>query len=263
MVADFVFRFDSPVVATAIHNGHQLSDDFARTIGVGEPTRLREEDPFTDFFTFVASNRVVGRYSRFMVDLNRPWRGAVYRKPEDAWGLPVRTEPVNRTMQAEARQMYDAFYRRTRLMIDELLRVHPRVFVFDLHSYNHRRGGPGAQPDDPQQNPEIILGTSNMPEAWRPLVQRVQADLLAFDFDGRSLDARVDVKFTGGHFSQWLHATYRGRVGCIALEFKKIFMDEWSGELDRPVRAQLREALAGTVPGILHWLRNDAPPLSV
>ncbi|MCD4829036.1 MAG: N-formylglutamate amidohydrolase [Candidatus Cloacimonetes bacterium] len=263
MVADFIFRFDKPLVATAIHNGHNLPGDFAGSLGIDEQTQLREEDPHTEFFTFVAPNRITGRCSRFVVDLNRPWRDAVYRKPEDAWGLPVRRQPVSRAMQVDARIIYDSFYRRTRLMIDELLRVFPRVFVFDIHSYNHRRGGPKATPDDPALNPEIILGASNMPDAMRPLVEHIQGDLLAFDFGGRALDVRVDVKFTGGHFPRWLHSTYRGRVACVSVEFKKIFMDEWSGELNRATRLKLRRALAGTVPGVLSWLKRDAPPISV
>jgi hypothetical protein len=39
------------------------------------------------------------------------------------------------------------------------------------------------------------------------------------------------------------------RTGCaIAIEFKKVFMDEWSGEPFPDMLKQLRSALAATFP---------------
>ena len=45
-------------------------------------------------------------------------------------------------------------------------------------------------------------------------------------------------------------------TGCaIAVEFKKIFMDEWSGEPDWAAIEQLRGLLAATVPVLAEALR--------
>ena len=60
-----------PVVATAIHAGHDLRPAVASCIALDDSTRLREEDPFTDRLTSVGGSTVVVHRSRFEVDLNR------------------------------------------------------------------------------------------------------------------------------------------------------------------------------------------------
>src|SRR5687768_6080418 len=77
---------DSPLVATAIHAGHELSPPFAEATALSEAERLHEEDPYSDAWTAIAPTRIMLRRSRFEVDLNRPIGEAVYRSGEDAWG---------------------------------------------------------------------------------------------------------------------------------------------------------------------------------
>jgi hypothetical protein len=127
--------------------------------------------------------------------------------------------------------------------------------VFDLHSYNHRRGGADAPPDDPNKNPEINLGTSNMDrQRWGALVDRFIRDLHGFDFFGRSLDVRENVRFRGGWFSQWIHGTFPDSGCALAIEVKKFFMDEWTGEPEPKVIAAIGKALHSTVAGVLREL---------
>ena len=126
-----------------------------------------------------------------------------------------------------------------------------KFFVYDIHSYNHRRNGLKVPADDPSKNPEIILGTNNMPEKWIPLVYEIQHKLQKFDFFDRNLDVRINVKFAGGHFSRWIHRNFPDSACCLAIEFKKIFMDEWTGELDELKLNKLKDALASTLPEIL------------
>jgi hypothetical protein len=40
----------------------------------------------------------------------------------------------------------------------------------------------------------------------------------------------------------------------LSLEFKKFFMDEWSGEPDRAQLEAIRQALQSTLPGLLDEL---------
>ncbi len=45
--------------------------------------------------------------------------------------------------------------------------------------------------------------------------------------------------------------------GCgLAIEFKKFWMDEWSGQKDEKMAAAIHEALSSTVPGVLEELRK-------
>jgi hypothetical protein len=103
----------------------------------------------------------------------------------------------------------------------------------------------------------VNIGTGTMDRAlWAPLVERFIADLRAFDFMGRHLDVRENVKFRGGYFPRWTHETFPATGCAIAIEFKKFFMDEWTGEPDHAQVEAIRLALQSTVPGVLEELEK-------
>jgi hypothetical protein len=43
----------------------------------------------------------------------------------------------------------------------------------------------------------------------------------------------------------------------LAVEFKKFFMDEWTGTVNGEQLKKIREALRATIPGILDELKKD------
>ena len=254
MIADFIFKYDQPLVCTAIHNGHSISEEVKNNLGIPEDIRLKEEDSNTGIFTNICNNRIIGRISRFEFDINRSPEKAFYLKPEDAWGYNVRKEtPSNKVIETSLKQ-YDQFYMMAEKHFKQMEKRFGKFFVYDIHSYNHHRKGPDAPYDDPEKNPEIIIGTNNMSEKWMYLVEDVQEDLLNFNYWGRQLDVRKNIKFPGGFFSRWIHNNFPDSACCIAIEFKKIFMDEWTGEIDKTKMVKLREALQSTLPGILRNL---------
>ena len=243
---------DSRLIAAAIHDGHEVRPEVARLLALPESDRLREEDPFTGAWTEVAQTRIVGCRSRFEVDLNRPRGKAVYRTPADAWGLRVWREEPGETFISASLAEYDAFYRYVHGVLTAAARRHGSFVVFDLHSYNHRREGPVGAPADPAANPEVNIGTASMDRTrWAPLVDRFIADLRRFDFRGRHLDVRKNVKFRGGHFSRWVHEQFPDSGCALAIEFKKFFMDEWSGSLHPGEHQAILDGLRSTVPGVL------------
>jgi hypothetical protein len=249
----------SPLVATAIHNGHAVRQEVVELIALNEAERLQEEDPFTGQWTSIAESRVIGLRSRFEVDLNRPRDKAVYLEPEDAWGLQVWQEKPSEDVVMRSLSQYDAFYAEIHRLFLELQRNFGRFVVFDLHTYNHRRQGPRGPAADPELNPEVNVGTGSLDrERWAPLVDRFIADLRAFDFLGRHLDVRENIKFQGGQFPRWTHENFPDSACVLAIEFKKFFMDEWTGQLD-PAQLQFEaipRALQSTIPGVLEELRK-------
>ena len=251
---------DMPLVAAAIHNGHALSDTIAELTALSEAERLREEDPFTGLWTGTAAKRIIAHYSRFQVDLNRPREKAVYLEPGDAWGMKVwKTNPTPGLL-SKLLETHDAFYHELRKGFDRLQSRYGRFIVYDLHSYNHRRRGPLEPQEDPQLNPEVNIGTGTMERhRWAPIVDRFISDLHGFDFMGRYLDVRENIKFKGGYFSRWIHENFPHSVCCISIEFKKFFMDEWSGEPDQSNLEAIGAALAATVPGVLAELKKCNP----
>lgn len=245
------------IVAAAIHDGHSAREEIAPLFALSDAERLREEDPGTGTWTDVASTRVVGLRSRFEVDLNRPREKAVYIRPEDAWGLTVWRENPSDVLISDSRKSYDTFYEEMRRLFSDLKRRHGKFVLYDFHSYNHRREGPDKPPADPGENPEVNIGTGAMDRnRWGPLVDRFMADLRSFDFMGRHLDVRENVKFQGGQLARWTHENFPDSGCALAIEFKKFFMDEWTGKIDREQADAILCALRSTVPGVLEALEN-------
>jgi N-formylglutamate deformylase len=251
-----ISRGSGPLLATAIHDGHALRSEASERMLLSDGDRLREEDPHTGHWTAMAPTRVVVLRSRFEVDLNRPRDKAVYRRPEDAWGLKAWPDEPSDGFVERSLDLYDDFYAAIEGIYGELLERHDKLVVFDLHSYNHRRDGPDGPAADPAGNPDVNVGTGTLQDRarWAPLIDRFIADLRGFEFPGRPLDARENVRFRGGNVGRWSHEKFPAGVCVLSVEIKKFFMDEWSGRLDAAQHEAIGRALAGTVPGVLEEL---------
>jgi N-formylglutamate deformylase len=233
----------SPLVAAAIHAGHAVRPSLLPRFALDAAARRYEEDPFTDEWTAVAPTRVIGTASRFEVDLNRPADGAVYRRPEDAWGLHVWREPLSDDELRLSLCRYRAFYRGVERLLARVVAESGGLLLLDLHSYNHRRDGPAVPAAPAEANPEINVGTGNVPARWRPVADAFIGTLGAVDLAGRTLDVRENVKFRGGHFPRWVNESF-GHAGCaLAVEFRKSFMDEHTGVPDRAAMDAIGTAL--------------------
>lgn len=246
---------ETPLLAAAIHNGHLVRDEVLEIFGLSEAERLREEDPWTGTWTQLGGSSVIGLRSRFEIDLNRPRDQAVYREREDAWGLEVWVDGIPESLVERSLGEYDRFYSEMERLLTRKAARHGRFVVYDLHSYNHRRDGPGSPPADQEKNPDINVGTGTMNRSlWTPLVDRFIDDLRSFDYFGRQLDVRENVRFRGGNFPRWIHQTFPAAGCALAIEVKKIFMDEWTGEADPTRVEKIHEAILATVPGVLDEL---------
>jgi N-formylglutamate amidohydrolase len=237
-----------PIIATAVHCGHDLRPELAQLISISEADRTREEDPHTHRLVDPGLLAIEVRRSRFEVDLNRPRERAVYLKPEDAWGLEIWKRPPSGSDIEESLSIYDDFYRAIESACEELAERGPFV-VLDLHSYNHRREGTEAPPADPATNPDVNLGSASIDQArWGELIRGLAADLVARLPQGAVVDENV--RFKGGHLAVWINRHYGTRGCAIAIEFKKTFMDEWTGEVDESRLRALRTALDASLPGL-------------
>jgi N-formylglutamate deformylase len=250
-VVAFTGPWDAQVVATSVHAGHGLRPEIAAAMVLDEDVRLREEDPHTDVIAAAVESRAVTRRSRFEVDLNRPRDEAVYREPADCWGLDVWAEgTLSDDLTARSLAVYDEFYARLGERLDEVAARGPFVLL-DVHSYNHRRDGADAEPEPPEDNPGVNVGTGTLDrDRFGPLLDEFMANLSGQHVGGEPLDVRENVKFKGRALSWWVHERYPGVGCCLALEFKKTFMDEWTAEVDDDRVEQTVKALAATVPGL-------------
>lgn len=233
-----------PVIFTAVHDGHAARDEVAKHFALDDAERLREEDPFTGDWGPDGLTHVIGTRSRFQVDLNRPRHKAVYRTPDDAWGLTVwKDEPPEAIFERSLAE-YDAFYAEMKKLFSEISEEHERFVVFDLHSYNHRRDGVDGPPADPEQNPQINIGTGSVDrQEWGPVIDTLVESLGSFDHPGGRLDVRENIKFQGGNWPRWINENFSDSGVAIAIEFKKFFMCEWSGLPDQVHVRAIEESL--------------------
>ena len=95
-----------------------------------------------------------------------------------------------------------------------------------------------------------------MDPRWAPVVEAFTASMEAQEVAGHRLDVRENVKFEGRALVWWVHERYEGVGVCLALEFKKTFMEEWTGEVDQDHLDQLRRALTATHGPVLAALKQ-------
>jgi hypothetical protein len=228
----------------------------AELLALSDTERLREEDPYTGELTAISETRIIGLHSRFEVDLNRPREKAVYIRQEDAWGLKVWKHEPSPDIIKRSLDAYDTFYAEVTRVLKSAESRFGRFVVLDIHSYNHFREGTQGNAADPDLNPEVNIGTGTMlkRERWEPIITRFIEDLSSFDFLGRHLDVRENVRFRGGQFPRWVHEEFPDTGCALAVEVKKFFMDEWTGKPDHDHLKTIREALRSAIPGIVDEL---------
>lgn len=230
------------MVATAIHDGNGLRFETRRAMALADSDRLREEDPFTGQAIADVPTHVIARRSRFEVDLNRACEIAVYRTPQQCWGLNVWKEPPGEGLVARSLLIHERFYRMMHAILTEVEQDFGQFVVLDIHSYNHRRAGPDGDPTPQSAAPDINIGTFSMPrEQWSWLLDPLMEVMRDYDFGGRGLDVRENVAFQGkGELARMVHERFPASGCAIAIEFKKFFMDEWTGAPDQAALADMR-----------------------
>jgi N-formylglutamate amidohydrolase len=248
---EFLGDWSGQFIASAIHNGHDVRPDFAEELVLPEQDRLREEDPHTDEIGARIPARVVVHRSRFEVDLNRKREESVYRTSEEAWGLELlRDATLDEAIIGRSLEVYDAFYAEIGRRLDAVAARGPFV-LFDIHSYNHRRDGADAAEAPGEENPEVNVGTGSLDrERFGRVVDAFIHAMRGVSSSTGPLDVRENVRFRGRQLAAWTHSRYPEHGIVLALEFKKTFMDEWTGEVDTARIQELARALASTVPAL-------------
>lgn len=246
---------DGPTIGLAVHAGHEVRPELLPRLAIDEAERVREEDPYTDYWTLACDHQIITRRSRFEIDLNRAADDAICVQPADCWNLKVWNETLPSSLIDRSLSEHAAFYEMFRQVLSDIERRHGKFVVYDIHSYNHRRHGPQGPEADAAENPEINVGTGTMDrDYWAPVIDRFIGDLRGFDFLGGSLDVRENVKFKGRYLAQFVHENFP-ETGCaIAIEVKKFFMDEWTGVAFPDSVNAIRAALAATVHGVTEEL---------
>ncbi|MDC2890721.1 N-formylglutamate amidohydrolase [Psychrosphaera algicola] len=158
----------SPIICTAIHNGHQLRKELTKSFLLSQTERLYEEDPYT--VDLVSSFPIVltGNDSRFEYDLNRPKTLSTYFKT--AWNKQVWEKPLTTSQRAKSHEKHQAFYDILEALVEVIESLYRNAIVFDVHSYNYQR----IEADTPTFN----IGTAQIDvERWGNVIERFEKEL--------------------------------------------------------------------------------------
>lgn len=241
-----ILNRSTPLLAFALHDGHCIDESLRGYLLLNEQGRAREEDPYTGYMIAdLPVTTVVVHTSRFQLDLNRVRDKSVYAKPEDAWGLNVWDELPHTAIKA-LHTRYDEFYTNVRLLMEVTIKEHGYFCMLDVHSYNHRRESPFKEADK-ETHPEINLGTFYNKAKWLGLCDSYNSFLSESSILGHQPDVRQNIIFKGGAFAQWVTENFGEDGAVLSIEFKKTFMDEWTGIADIPHVNNLRQLLQSSV----------------
>mgnify|MGYP001171378897 CR=1 FL=1 len=233
---------ESPFWAVAVHDGHQLAPGIEKFMRLNDAQRLREEDPYTASIAELPVNQLVVGSSRFQLDVNRKKEDAIYIQPEQAWGLSVWKEPLPSEVLTQLYDDYTRFYQEIDRYIEQTIEHYGFFIVFDVHTYNARRKSED-EVVDVQANPQINLGTVYNQAEWRPVIDGFIESVQRQQLLGDVIDIRENIKFKGGHLAQHILHKF-GAHGCVlSIEFRKDFMNEWTGQPYQPAILAYKQLL--------------------
>jgi len=260
------FRFKAghlPLLVSMPHVGTDIPDDVAATLMPCAAARADTDWHLTALYHFVeemGASMLSARWSRYLIDLNRPPENTNLYPGQDTTGLcPVDTFGRERLYregmepdEAEVRRRLDLYWRpyheQLRAELERLLALHGKVVLWDAHSIASQvpRFFEGRLPD-------LNFGTADGKSCSLGLegamIKLAQAqDQFSFVFNGR---------FKGGHITRF-YGNPAGGVHAIQLEMaQSLYMNEaapfdYRPDLAGQVQPLLRELLGAAV----EWVRT-------
>jgi len=261
---DFRFKSGSvPLLLSIPHGGTDIPDEVAPHFAPSAAPRADTDWHLArlyDFATDMGMSVLSARWSRYLIDLNRPPENTNLYPGQDTTGLcPVDTftrerlyQPGREPDEAETRRRLERYWRpyhdQLRAELDRLLALHGRVVLWDAHSIASRvpRFFEGRLPD---LNFGTADGKSCSPQLQGAVMSVAQAqERFSFVFNGR---------FKGGHITRHYGRPETG-VHAIQLEMCQcLYMNEAPPFDYRPeVAAEVEPLLRDLMTAALQWARG-------
>lgn len=228
--AEFHFSEPACYLGVALHNGNRVRAGLRNVMEVGRKARFREEDPYTERFIESFPLRLIARDSRFEYDLNWEKEKCIYPYEEKKWGLQVWKRPLTLPEIESTHLKYTEFHSLLDMVLQSILRNCPKAILFDMHSFCYLRDGPVNWWED--DKPDINLGTRHiLRERFSAEIDLFLRESALIRIGGRTLRVGENALFSGGFLTRKYREIHPDRLLVLAVEYKKIFMDERSGEL--------------------------------
>jgi N-formylglutamate deformylase len=260
------FRFKAgtlPLLVSMPHAGTDIPDDVAATLMPCAAARADTDWHLPELYGFLGemgASTLSARWSRYLIDLNRPPENTNLYPGQDTTGLcPVDTFGRERLYRdglepddAEVRRRLELYWRpyhdQLRAELDRLLAEHGRVVLWDAHSIASRvpRFFDGRLPD---LNFGTADGKSCSQQLEGAMIKLVDSqDQFSFVFNGR---------FKGGHITRH-YGNPAGGVHAIQLEMAQcLYMDETAPYGYRPdLAGQVQPLLRQLLGAAVEWVRR-------
>jgi len=236
--ARFIFREPAGTLGVALHAGSRVRPDMLEIMEVTREERFREEDPYTDRFVQDCPMQIIALDSRFEYDLNREMERAIYPFHAKKWGLQVWKRPLTEDEKEQTYRKYREFHTLLDMVIEHILEYNRIAILFDIHSFCYQRRKRVEWWKD--ERPEINLGTRSINrEHFAPFIDPLLDQLSRTRVDGHAIRVAENEIFPGGFLTRKFAKSHEKRVLVLAIEYKKLFMDEHTGELDEEILKKL------------------------
>ncbi|AXA92687.1 N-formylglutamate deformylase [Massilia sp. YMA4] len=260
---DYRFKEGSiPLLVSMPHVGTDIPDDIAATLAPCAQVKADTDWHLEQLYGFLdemGASTLAARWSRYVIDLNRPPENTNLYPGQDTTGLcPVDTfgreqlyQPGKAPDDAEVRRRlalyWQPYHERLRAELDRLLALHGRVVLWEAHSIASvvPRFFEGKLPD-------LNFGTADGASCDADLTARIAALARA---DGKFTVA-VNGRFKGGHITRHYGQPERG-IHAVQLEMcQSTYMDEAFPFDYRPDLAlQVQPVLRRLLQAAADWAR--------
>jgi N-formylglutamate deformylase len=260
------FRFKAgtlPLLVSMPHAGTDIPDDVAATLMPCAAARADTDWHLPELYGFLGemgASTLSARWSRYLIDLNRPPENTNLYPGQDTTGLcPVDTfgrerlyrdglEPDDAEVGRRLALYWKPYHDQLRAELDRLLAEHGRVVLWDAHSIASRvpRFFDGRLPD---LNFGTADGKSCSQQLEGAMIKLVDSqDQFSFVFNGR---------FKGGHITRH-YGNPAGGVHAIQLEMAQcLYMDETAPYGYRPdLAGQVQPLLRQLLGAAVEWVRR-------
>lgn len=238
------FHFREPVryLAVVLHSGNRVRPEMIEIMDVTGEDRSREEDLYMDLFVKDFPIHLIARDSRFEYDLNWEIEKAIYPFDGKKWGLRVWKRYLDAIEAEESYKKYREFHALLELVLDHIMAEHRCAILFDIHSFCYQRENKVKWWED--SKPEINLGTRYINrDFFSPLIDLFLDGMSGATLDGQTLRIVENDIFPGGYLTRKFARSHNRQVLVLAIEYKKIYMDERTGELFNNKLHTLKENL--------------------
>ncbi len=252
-----------PLLVSMPHVGTDIPDDIAARLAPCAAARTDTDWHLKELYGFLGemgASVISARWSRYVIDLNRPPEDTNLYPGLSTTGLcPVDTfasEPLYREGNAPGEHevrgrlahYWQPYHRQLRAELDRLLALHGRVALWDAHSIASRvpRFFEGRLPD-------LNFGTAN----GTTCDPAMEAAVVGIAKGQDAFSVAVNGRFKGGHITRHYGQPALG-VHAIQLEMCQcLYMDESAPFAYRPeVAARVQPLLRQMVGAAADWVRK-------